>query len=245
MDDVSTLVRRARELAPWHFDYEIAPGVNTASLNEEKSNDRDKRGVSVIDPSEMKRFFKKYYPNGLAGKELIDVGCNSGAYCFIAADLGAQRVTGFDVRQHWIDQAEFIRQLKYPRARNIHFNVKDVNKFVEASVKTDITIFKGVLYHLADPIHVVLGLAERTREVILIDTESSNDIPEGAWVPIRESVTHVMSGVEGLAWRPGGPAAIQPLLEHVGFRRFQVPYWRREHRGGRPGDGRFRIIGAR
>jgi tRNA (mo5U34)-methyltransferase len=243
LNDSEILMQRARDLGPWHFDFEIAPGIRTGALTGNDHSDPDKRIAPAIDPYHMhEQFFKKYYPHGLSGKELLDVGCNGGGYCFVAGELGARSAIGFDIRQHWLNQADFIQEIKYPALKNVEFKLADAKTFIDSHNSVDITIFKGMLYHLADPIHILLKLAEATREVILIETASSNSIPEACWIPRQESKTHVMSGVDGLAWHPGGPAAVKPLLSHAGFKHFEVPFWSRDDSTG---QGNFRIIAAR
>ncbi len=241
--DQSSIIQQAKALGPWHFDFEILPGVRTAQLNDKDSADPDKRGVFTLDPYHLLPFFKKYYPDGLQGKDVLDVGCNSGGYCFVAAELGARSALGFDVRQHWLDQAEFIRSHKYAQYPGVRFVRADAKQFLNDVEQVDIVIFKGMLYHLPDPVHILLQLAEIAREVILVDTASSETIPEGCWVPVHETKTHLMSGVDGLAWLPGGPAAVRPLLEYAGFGQCEVSSWLHNHPGN--GRGRFQIIGTR
>ena len=235
------ILKRAQELAPWHFDFVLPQGQHTKDLNDPQHPDPDKRAVGTLDPNHIRYFFKEYHPNGLGGKELLDVGCNSGAYCFIAAELGAKSVTGFDVRQHWIDQAHFMHETLYSHLTNVSFRVSHVEAFLEQTSPVDIVIFKGVFYHLPDPIHILLQLCRLTREVIFINTESDLTVPEHCLSYKPESMTRVMSGVDGLAWWPGGPAALRPILGHAGFDS-KVPIWNRDEATGR---GRFTIIGKR
>ena len=238
-----SIITQAQALAPWHFDFEIAPGVRTSDTNQVDDGEKDKQNVGIIDPTHLMSFFRKYYPDGLSGKDLVDVGCNSGGYCFLAAELGARKVVGFDIRDHWIEQAIFIKNIKFDRYDNIEFRSADAKSFIDSQGSVDIVIFKGVLYHLPDPIHVLMKLAEHAREAILVDTASSDSIAESHWAPIQEIRTHVMSGVDGLAWLPGGPAAIRPVLEYVGFRKFDVVYW--QHETGHIGGGRFQVVSRR
>ena len=241
--DQDRVVAEAKALAPWHFDFEILPNIRTGSLNPERNEVHDMNNVRVVDPDHMRALFNKYYPVGLSEKTLLDVGCNSGGYCFLAAELGARLATGFDVRSHWINQANFIHRIKYGAQDNVTFETGDAKTYIESHEPVDIVIFKGVLYHLPDPLHVLLQLAQITREMILVDTASSDAIPETCWTPIRESKTHVMSGIDGLAWLPGGPAAIRPILEYAGFKTIDVSYWR--HDMDQIGGGRFQLIGLR
>jgi tRNA (mo5U34)-methyltransferase len=241
MNDEESILQRAKELAPWHFDFELPQGRRTKDFNDPNHSDPDKRGVGTLDPNHLRYFFRQYYPAGLAGKELLDIGCNAGAYCFIAGELGAKSAVGFDVRKHWIDQAEFIHQALYPRLTNVSFQIAHVETFLRGFDRTDIVIFKGVFYHLPDPIHVLLQLCGMTREVIFVNTESDLTVPEHCLSYKPESTTRVMSGVDGLAWWPGGPAALSPILEYAGFE-VKVPVWNRDPASGR---GRFTIIGKR
>ncbi len=156
--------------------------------------------------------------DGLQGKDVLDVGCNSGGYCFLAAELGARSTLGFDVHQHWLDQAEFIRSLKYAQYPGVPFVPADAKQLRDDIEPVDIVIFKGVLYHLPDPVHVLLKLAEIAREAILVDTSSSDLIPESCWVPMQESKTHLMSGNRrtGMAT----PAAPRPSVRCLSTRAF-------------------------
>lgn len=245
MIDRDDILRRAKELSPWHFDFEILPGVRTIGFNDPNHPDPSKRQVSSIDPTEIIPILKDYYPLGLAGKDVLDVGCNAGGYCFITHELGARSATGVEVRQHWIDQAEWIKSVKYPNAANaIRFEVGDLRHFLARRDRQfDVVIFKGVFYHLADPIGTLLDLCDATREFLLIDTASSDLIPEHCLAPIAESTTQVMSGVDGLAWLPGGPAAIRPALQFKGFKSIRLAFW---HHGITQADrGRFRLLASR
>lgn len=241
-EDREAVLVRARELSPWHFDYEILPGVTTGSIN--RPDQSDPALLRTIDPTEMTRFFQKYYPNALAGKTMLDVACNSGGYCFLAHALGVERALGVEVRQHWLDQAEFIRSLKYPASPNVEFRLQDIQEYLKsAEEKFDITIFKGIFYHLPDPIGVLDQLCGMTRETILVDTASTDRIPETCLTAISESKSRLMSGVNGLAWLPGGPAAIKPILSYKGFNSTEVMLWRRNQTPD--GSGRFLLVGSR
>jgi len=175
----------------------------------------------------MVNFFNRHYRTGLAGEEVFDVACNSGGYCFVAAELGAGRARGFDIRPHWIDQARFVHEVRYSHLGIVSFELgdaKEVKKFGEA----DIVLFKGIFYHLPDPIHTLLEACAAAREVILVNTATDNNVPEHCLSLRRESRTHVMSGVDGMVWYPGGPAALRPILENAGFRFIDVTFWHRD-----------------
>jgi tRNA (mo5U34)-methyltransferase len=235
------ILKRAKELAPWHFDFALPRGQRTTDCNDPQHPDPNKRAPGTLDPNHIRGFFKTYYPDGLGGKEVLDVGCNAGGYCFIAAELGAKSCAGFDARQHWIDQARFVHENLYPHLANVSFQVSHVEEYLRQFGQTDIVIFKGVFYHLPDPIHVLLELCKITRDVIFVNTECDLTVPEHCLSYKPESTTRLMSGVDGPAWWPGGPAALRPILEYQGFE-VNVPAWNRDEATG---TGRFTIIGKR
>src|SRR5690348_1151932 len=98
MYPVEAIEQKLRELAPWHFDMDVAPGMRTAAFNKDSYGNVDLDKVGVINPYEMKRLLEVILPDGgIAGKTFLDVGCNAGGYCFVAHELGAKACYGFDV----------------------------------------------------------------------------------------------------------------------------------------------------
>lgn len=234
---------QVRALGPWHFDIEIANGVRTKDFNRAAYGNVDLDKVGVIDPLEMKELLQLILPGGIVGKRFLDVGCNAGGYCFVAHELGASECFGFDIREHWINQAQFIKSLKYSGVDTIQFRVADVKTFTHRH-NYDVTLFKGIFYHIPDPISTLRSICDLTDRAIIIDTASRSDIPGECMSPWRESTTHVMSGVDGLAWFPGGPEVIQPILTWAGFTHMRVV----QHKKGDASErfrGRFRVIATR
>jgi SAM-dependent methyltransferase len=235
---------RLRDLAPWHFNMEVLPGIRTVDYNKESYGLVDLDKVGIINPSEMSGLLQCLLPDGgIAGKTFLDVGCNGGGYCFVAHELGAKSCSGFDVRDHWIRQAEFIKSVKFPQADTLSFVLKDV-KELAPDRQYDVTLFKGVFYHLPDPIAMLNKLCALTGRVIIVDSATRSDIPEECMVPWQESRTHVMSGVDGLGWFPGGPAAVKPILAWSGFPHMRVVQYRTGDKAKRF-RGNFRVIAAR
>jgi tRNA (mo5U34)-methyltransferase len=238
------LEHELRALAPWHFEMEVVPGISTISYNKETYGNIDHERVGIKDPYEMKPLFEVILPDGgMAGKTLLDVGCNAGGYCFVAHELGAAACYGFDVRDHWIRQAEFIKSIKYPGCDNIRFNVADVKQFAHEQ-QYDVALFKGIFYHLPDPISTLAKICSLTRRAIIVDSASRSDIPGDCMVPWWESTTHVMSGVDGFAWFPGGPEVVGAILKWSGFPHMRVVFQQKGNQAERF-RGRFRVIAAR
>ncbi len=99
-------------------------------------------------------FFKlmgSIFPEGkLDGKKFLDCACNCGGYCFWAKELGAAKCAGFDVRQYWIDQAEFLLDNRTLPTDGISFTRSDLYDVPSLNLGTfDITLFKGYILSFA------------------------------------------------------------------------------------------------
>jgi hypothetical protein len=230
-------------LAPWHLKVEINDEVSTEAIRE---------GGHFIDARKPWRdLMLSIYPDGLAGRTLLDCACNCGGYTFWSKELGASGGLGFDARQHWIDQARFLRENRSAPSDGLRFEICDIYELPSlTNDQFDICLFKGIFYHLPDPIHAVKLVADRTRELIVINTEARNDLPEGMLVASREGVAPLMSGVHGWNWHPTGPGVVAHMLESVGFAAARCTYW--DKNPSRPSDwsgptnlGRLEVLGAR
>ncbi len=228
-DTTDQVKQQLIELAPWHMDIALPGGLRTVAGNRDQYQDPDFKEISVIGTHSVQEYIDAMYPDGLADRSLLDVGCNAGGYCFMANDLGAEFAYGFDVREHWIRQARFVAKLKELTEEQIDFGVHHVEE-LPTDRKFDITIFKGVFYHLPDPIAAIKRLSEVTSDTIIIDTATRSDIPEDCMMVANESTTHVMSGVDRLCWYPGGPMVLRKLLEWSGFEHFRTINWIRDNR---------------
>jgi 2-polyprenyl-3-methyl-5-hydroxy-6-metoxy-1,4-benzoquinol methylase len=103
----------------------------------------------------------------LKSKTLLDVACNDGWYGFQAAKDGAY-VTGIDGREDAIARACLIKQ--YYGIENIRYLVGNIEDAATLSGTYDITLFYGILYHLADPIGVIGRLGKMTNRIIAVQT---------------------------------------------------------------------------
>jgi SAM-dependent methyltransferase len=217
-----TIISKLRSLSPWHLNIHLIDDIYTSVGNQDKYDDFNKQGISLVDPTKMKELFQNLYSDGLKSKSFLDVGCNSGGYCFLANELGARYAYGFDAREHWINQANFIKEVKEIDDSSIEFRVHHINDLVNCERKFDVTLFKGVFYHLPDPIHAMEMLSNITNDIIIVDSACRMDIPEEAMISKFEGTDKLMSGVDGLSWHPGGPKAIHNLGRHFGFNYFFV-----------------------
>lgn len=105
--------------------------------------------------------------------------------------MGAGTCFGFDVREHWIAQAEFLkRQLG---GDGMTFEVRRIEELASLGLpRFDISFFNGIFYHLPDPAGGLKAAADLTNELLVLNTAM---IPaaEKALILSMESPTRLMS----------------------------------------------------
>lgn len=226
-------------LGPWHHDIEVAPGVSTMGVR--SSTDPDHRFEEHYSPELMMRhLLGSVYPAGLQGRSFLDCACNSGGHSIAAARHGAGRGFAFDARQHWVDQAEFL-------ARQCGASDLTVRRCELADLPGlglepfDVTLFAGIFYHLPDPVSGLRVAADMTKELLIVNTAVRTSRERGL-VLNMESDSHVLSGVDRLAWLPTGPAVMKELLAWCGFGHSRIDlYWSSGPRGWK----RLQMVAAR
>ena len=232
-------------LGPWHFDIKVAEGLTTAvSLEAPPGTYPEQFGhVSFQDiRAEHRVHLKALYPDGVEGRSVLDCACNSGGYLFWSRELGAGRCFGFDAREHWIRQARFVQEHRTDAA-DMNFEVMDLYDLPERGLEPfDLTIFKGIFYHLPDPVRGLKIAADLTKEALILDTNSRTGLPDGMLALEQEGVEALMLGVHGLNWHPTGPEAVIRILEWAGFVEFHVMRWVREYK---PHTGRFGMVASK
>jgi len=239
-------------LGPWHLEVEVAPGLTTRAFLDAPpgtyvgSGELDPDRITFIDPRiDFDPLIAAIYgERGLEGRSFLDCACNAGAYCFLARESGASRCFGFDVREHWIAQARFLADNRIGPSDGVDFEVLDLYDLPNRSADPfDVTLFKGIFYHLPDPITGLKLAADMTKEIIIVDTSTRPDMPEGTLTVGRESRKGMMSGVYGLNWRPSGPSVVAYILRWMGFADARLVY--NGEATGRKGLGRMRVVAAR
>ncbi len=221
MDD-ARLRREIERLGPWHLEVPVTPELTTRAWLESspRAGDAPRDEVSFFDPGPYFRAqLRRIYPAGLEGRSFLDCACNCGAYSFLAKEMGAGTCFGFDVRDRWIEQARFLKENRtVGPSRDMTFEVLDVYDLPAKHLpRFDIAMFKGIFYHLPDPVTALKLVADLTTELIVVNTSITKGLPDGLLAVKTESVEHPMSGVHGLSWYPTGPKVVGDILKWAGF----------------------------
>jgi tRNA (mo5U34)-methyltransferase len=100
-------------------------------------------------PGAKFRRFERGLPD-VAGKSVLDIGCNAGFYSIEMRRRGAERVVGIDSDGRYLEQARLASDtLGFD---DIEFAKVDVYDVAAIGERFDLVIFMGVLYHLRHPL---------------------------------------------------------------------------------------------
>ncbi len=132
-----TVRQRVADLAPWFHNLDLA-GVRTAP-------DHFLHDYPMV----KWRRFQHAIPADLAGKSVLDIGCNAGFYSLQMKRRGAERVLGIDFDERYLAQARLAADVQNAEIEFRQLSVYDVAALGE---RFDIVLFMGVLYHLRHPL---------------------------------------------------------------------------------------------
>ena len=224
------LAQKIKDLGPWHMGIQINDDLNTGMVIAENGEivvrDDDKNdGISLL---QLRNGFLKQidavYPDGVADKTFLDCACNAGGYCFWMRERGLKYGIGFDVREHWIKQAQFVQKHRVSGPTDqLEFKVTDLYDLPKLNLEpVDITMFKGIFYHLPDPIAGLKLAADMTKEHLILNTSIVWGEEDGYMKYGLESRELLMSGIHGLPLVPDRPKRFGQNTQVDGFRAHQI-----------------------
>ena len=247
--DVDRLREEIIRLGPWHMDIQVTSEISTRVSLDAPAGTYAESGaqrMAFVDPREKwMEQIRAIYPDGLKDRSFLDCACNGGGYCFWAKELGAERCFGFDVHEHWIQQARWLAETRVWPSDGIEFETIDLLDLPKLGLEPfDLTLFKGILYHLSAPMEGLRIAADQTREVLLLGTGFRTDLPDGSLV-LNQERDGLMHGVHGLNWYPTGPNVVRRMLEGVGFKEVKLTGVRPPFDGRRQDIGRLSFVAAK
>jgi SAM-dependent methyltransferase len=143
----------------------------------------------------VKDYLPLLYPEGWAGRSIVDLGCLEGGFATEFARLGLVS-TGIDVRESNIANAEYIRAgVKLPNLRFIRDDAWNVGRHGPF----DMVFCVGLHYHIEDQRRFLQEMGRAANRAIFIDTHFAPDLddhPAVALYKLSELTTH-----EGLPGR--------------------------------------------
>jgi tRNA (mo5U34)-methyltransferase len=180
--------RRIASFPTWHYQLDLK-GNLTPIHKEDRVNRHRQRKEYFFDP------LVDMFGGSLAGKRVLDLGCNAGFWSLCAAEAGCDYVLGLDGRQMHVDQANFVfevNEIESDRYDFVAANLFDAD--LRAYGTFDIVLCLGLMYHISKPVDLMEKIAQVNSDVLLIDTTLST-LP-GSYLEIKhdrlEKVRHAV-----------------------------------------------------
>jgi SAM-dependent methyltransferase len=159
--------RRIGRFERWHYQFEVG-GILTPIADPTWVNRHVQRKHYFWDPlvGETR--------NLIAGKRVLDLGCNAGYWALAAIEAGCAYVMGMDARPAHIEQASTIFDLKgVPRdlytfvcANFFDYDLRSLGHF-------DVVLCLGIFYHVAKPMELLERISQVNTDLLLLDTKIS------------------------------------------------------------------------
>jgi tRNA (mo5U34)-methyltransferase len=161
MDNVETVERLSREQIERRVE-ELGEWFHNLDLNGVKTAPEHFLGDY---PAVKWRRFADRIPDNLAGKSVLDIGCNAGFYAIEMKRRGAARVLGIDTDERYLAQGRFAAEMCNAEIEFRNLSVYDVGSLGE---RFDVVLFMGVLYHLRHPLLALDLIHEHVASDLLI-----------------------------------------------------------------------------
>jgi tRNA (mo5U34)-methyltransferase len=148
-------------LEPWFHQIDLGQGILTKS--------RPAATEPTNHPAATWQIIKRFLPDDLSGRSVLDVGCNAGFYAIEAKRRNAGRVVGIDSKRHHICQARFVARvlgldLEYQRMSVYQLSEDRIGKF-------DVTLALGLIYHCKHLVLALQKLFEVTSDLLILESE--------------------------------------------------------------------------
>jgi tRNA (mo5U34)-methyltransferase len=204
------LLERVESFRYWHYQFDLN-GVRTRIWDPKHVNRHEQRKNYFFAP------LVQLCGGSLAGKRVLDLGCNAGFWSLSAIEAGAEFVLGVDGRKMHIDQAELVFEIKGVEVSRYRFELSDVFDLdLTREDPFDVVLCLGLLYHVSKPIELMERLAAWNSDLLVIDTDLVR-ARRSSFQLISEDVNEARSAVDrGLVLIPSS-RAVRKLARAFGY----------------------------
>ena len=150
----SEIERRVHELGDWFQNLDLG-GVRTAPAH----------FLGDFPTIKWKRFAHTL-PQDMAGKSVLDIGCNAGFYSFEMKRRGASRVLGIDFDEYYLSQARFAADVL--GCETWSSGACRCMTSVRCGERFDLVLFSGCVYHLRHPLLALDLIHEHVAQDMLV-----------------------------------------------------------------------------
>lgn len=175
----SDLAARIAAFPRWHYAFDLR-GHSTATPGVTRALRHARRLPYLMDP------LVESCGGTLAGRRVLDLGCNAGFWTLAALARGADFVVGVDGRRMHVEQAALVLEVEAidpARYRLVEADLLAVDW--GAWGRFDVVLCLGLLYHVGRPVELFARIAATGASHVVIDTALSG-LPGAAFEVRRE-----------------------------------------------------------
>jgi tRNA (mo5U34)-methyltransferase len=204
------IIQKINSLGDWYYQFDLK-GHLTPLHQKYRINRHQLRKRYIFEP------LLQLCGGSLAGKRVLDLGCNAGFWSLTAIENGADFVLGIDARQLHLDQANFVFETKEIAKEKYKFlkgNVFQINYKEHGNF--DIVLCMGLFYHINKPISLLELISPVNPDILVIDTIISH-LPIAALEMRNDDIKKNITAFDySLVMRPTKLALIK-MAEQFGY----------------------------
>lgn len=152
-------------------------------------------------------------PKDFSGKIVLDIGCASGFYSFMAEDRGADYVLMIDTDNDTFKSPSRDIAFKYYETK-VKFKPIDIYDIDKLKMKFNVILFLGLFHHLVYPLYSLKLIYDRLKEDGELWLESFT---------IESDEVYMQSRLEEkFPWWYCTRKCILEMLKFIGFREFKI-----------------------
>lgn len=206
--EIEVQVRALGDRQPWNHNYALPHGVET------RPGAQVSYGKNLVKLARLQPLFDEV---GLAGKDVLDVGCNEGFFSMHMAEKGA-KVLGIDIDEHRITKARFVKQV-FGR-EGVDFELMDIysDRF-KGLPRFDLCLCLGFIHRVPDPFSAVAALADRT-DIIIFEWKALKFGPHDDAFAYFSPKGIDEADYYGTEYWLLSFAALERIMRRLGFRHF-------------------------
>jgi Predicted SAM-dependent methyltransferases len=161
------LEERIAAFPRWHYRFEFDEGVSTPVSYRGQINRHEQRRRYFFDA------LLRVTGGSLAGRRVLDLGCNAGFWSLQAVEAGADFVLGVDGVQTYVDQANLVFEAKGVEPSRFRFEQGNIFTH-EFGERFDIVLCLGLMDHVSKPVELFELISGVGAQLVVIDTTLSH-----------------------------------------------------------------------
>jgi SAM-dependent methyltransferase len=155
-EDIQKQVAVLDAIQNWNHNFTLPGGIET------KPGTQNSHGKNLVKLERLRALFDLI---DLAGKEVLDVGCNEGFFSMHMAAAGA-RVLGLDIDTLRIQKARYVKSILAEESDVRFENIDIYSPDFKALPRFDLCLCLGFIHRIPDPFSAIAALGERSDMII-------------------------------------------------------------------------------